>query len=661
MPPPSEHDLVGLSIGAYQIVRRLHDGRMSQVYEAVNRQIGGSAAVKVLTAELAQDPAQVERFLAEARRVNALRLPGLPKIFGFDRLATGQPYMLMELLQGETLAQRRAREPSARLEVSEVLPWFRQLVDILGYVHAHDLVHRDIKPENIMLVGDPAVAGGIRCHLIDFGIATPASQPVPEAQTQRAVGTPAYMPKEQCTAEPKIDGRADIYALGGVLYELLAGEPPYIGTKPQLMAQHVEGAFVRPLAERCPEIPVALSQLITAMLEPDRTQRPSLSQISRGLEHIHQSLLLKLAPPSSRQDLIATETEDNPAAQRAILQSSPPPDPQAESPSPAQPPGTRRRRFVLPLLLAVTTCLVAGAGFGIRHWRPGPKVQISGMVWIAGGSFEMGISDRDLTEAATQGISKRAMAVLERAQPAHSVRVSSFFIDRYEVTNQEYADWLNRMPTVHISRDEAHQLDRYVHEHPQGPKLVDLWPATSGIWRAPNRRFAAKAGMANQPVESVTWDGAYLFCRAQGKRLPTEAEWEFTARGAAQRRYPWGETPPDCRGVVYARAATAACGGNPDSPQAVGSSPQDHTPEGVWDLGGNVSEWVQDQLTQPHYEDCGLCVNPVATREVPLAEDLRIHRGGAYTTEQVSVRAVARHRSSRGYYGLGLGFPCASN
>ena len=208
----------------YRIERELGRGGMATVYLATDLRHERQVALKVLRPELAATLGP-ERFLHEIRIAAGLQHPHILAVFDSGN-AAGQLWYTMPYVEGETLRQRLLREKELTLDEAR-----RVAVQVLGaleYAHARGVIHRDVKPENILLEGDEAV-------LADFGIARAVSGVGEERLTQTgfSLGTPAYMSPEQACAEPNIDGRADVYSLGCVLYEMLAGEPPYTGPTPQ--------------------------------------------------------------------------------------------------------------------------------------------------------------------------------------------------------------------------------------------------------------------------------------------------------------------------------------------------------------------------------------------------------------------------------------------
>ena len=232
--------------GRYTIERELGHGGMAVVHLAVDLRHGRRVALKVLRPELAAELG-AERFLREIRIAAGLQHPGVLPLYDSGD-AGGILYYVMPYVEGESLRDRLTREGA--LPLADALAIAGEVADALGYAHAHEVVHRDVKPENILLSGGHALVA-------DFGIARAIGAAGGDQLTETgiAVGTPAYMSPEQASAERPMDGRTDIYALGCVLYEMLAGEPPFSGPTAQaVLARHTLDP-VPPLRTVRPDLP----------------------------------------------------------------------------------------------------------------------------------------------------------------------------------------------------------------------------------------------------------------------------------------------------------------------------------------------------------------------------------------------------------------------
>ncbi len=228
----------GAIVAGYRIERLLGFGGMGAVYAAVHPIIGKRAAIKVIQTHAAQSKSGVERFVQEARLVNQIRHPAIVDVFGFDALPDGRPVLLMELLEGETLGQLLTRR--GRIEVAETVQLMLPVLDALSAAHTAGVIHRDLKPENLFVVR--AHDGRLTARVLDFGIAKLVDAPPGSGLTSMSggqLGTPKYMSPEQCRGEP-IDGRSDLYAIGLILFEMLAGRSPYPGGSPaEFLGQHL--------------------------------------------------------------------------------------------------------------------------------------------------------------------------------------------------------------------------------------------------------------------------------------------------------------------------------------------------------------------------------------------------------------------------------------
>jgi serine/threonine-protein kinase len=233
--------MIGEVFGRYRVVRKIGEGGMGAVYVAEHTLIGRHAALKVLLDEMSHRKELVTRFFNEARAASAVKHPGIVEIYDFGYHTSGSAYIVMEYLDGESLAARLRREGT--LSEARAAALCRQICGALAAAHAKGIVHRDLKPDNVFIVRDADTADGERTKLIDFGIAKlAATDASPGAKTGTGIlmGTPAYMSPEQSKGAGQIDSRTDIYALGCMLFEMLCGQPPFVAEGAgELMAKHI--------------------------------------------------------------------------------------------------------------------------------------------------------------------------------------------------------------------------------------------------------------------------------------------------------------------------------------------------------------------------------------------------------------------------------------
>ena len=247
---------VGHSLhGKYRLMRLLGDGGMGAVYEAQHERLGTRVAIKILHSEIALRPGIVDRFLQEARVSAQIRSAHVAQVIDVDRTPEGEAYMVMELLEGETLLALLERE--RKLSVGVACAFTLQILEALEAAHALDVVHRDLKPENVF------VTHGTRkttVKLIDFGIAKVRRDGGAElTMAGVTMGTAEYMAPEQAFSADKADARSDLYAVGVMLYEMLSGMRPVTGDDPRVIAVKIERGEIKPLVHALPSVPPALA------------------------------------------------------------------------------------------------------------------------------------------------------------------------------------------------------------------------------------------------------------------------------------------------------------------------------------------------------------------------------------------------------------------
>lgn len=246
---------------AYQLEGELGRGGMAIVYRARDMRLKRAVAIKLLPPELAFRGDIRSRFMREAETSARLNHPNIVPIYSVDE-RDGMVYFVMSLIQGESVGDRLRR--AGALPITDARRILREVADALAYAHANGVVHRDIKPDNILL---DAASG--RAVVTDFGIARAASDDDGGSRltaTGAVIGTPAYMSPEQCAGDREIDGRSDLYSLGTVAYQMLTGEPPFIGgNSPSVMMKQVTEAPV-PVRQRRGDVPEDLERIVMRLL-----------------------------------------------------------------------------------------------------------------------------------------------------------------------------------------------------------------------------------------------------------------------------------------------------------------------------------------------------------------------------------------------------------
>jgi serine/threonine-protein kinase len=534
--------LIGQTIRGFKILALLGQGGSGDVFLAEQRLVKTRVAIKLLRHDVTSAQQQIVRFLNEAVVVGKIKHAGTIKIFdaGFHE---GRAFLVMELLEGETLAARLRR--FGKLPIGEVAEILRQIVGILEATHVEGIIHRDLKPDNVFLVPDNELESRVRVKVLDYGIAKLGSG---LTRTGEAIGTPGYMSPEQWESAGSVDARTDVYSLGCLGFELCCGRPPFVAKSiPLLYAQQMSESPPR-AALLVPELPAVLDRLFERMLARVPAERPDIREVA--------AVCAALAHPGARGSDGAMSAQKRAFTGTTVAL-------------------VRPRRRALWIAGALALALVGALRVRVAaHREIAPIREIwSGMAMIRAGTFIMGN---------TNGAKNEDHQV---------VILSPYWIDITEVTVQSY-QWcviLGGCPEVPVTVNG-----------PDGTERSDL------------SALCNHADRPNHPVNCVAWDQANAYCAWLGKRLPTEAEWEFAARGVDRRPFPWGVQAPDathlnaCGPECVERAQTRLWNERammiPMSPvrdrwpttAPVGSFPEGASPFGVFDMAGNVMEWTAD-------------------------------------------------------------------
>jgi serine/threonine-protein kinase len=337
-----DHEPGQLINGKYRIVRLLGDGGMGSVYEATHEVLGTSVALKFLFPHLARIPGLTDRVLREARVSATIKSPHVTQVTDVDQLPNGVPFLVMELLKGESL--QRLLNRVQRLPRDQAIDFGLQVLMGLEAAHALGVVHRDLKPDNAFVT---QLSGGPTIKLLDFGIAKvrAASEYKHLTRPGAVMGTPEYMAPEQAFSADQADARSDIYSVGVMLYEMLSGQLPASGATPQEIAGNVIAGRITPIEQHNLALPQGLINLIHRAIRGNPDERPStalemrralaafageLSPAGRAATTFDPALPLSLPPMTN------AGTQKVPTMQlgaRAIAPTLPPEAPLAEAPA----------------------------------------------------------------------------------------------------------------------------------------------------------------------------------------------------------------------------------------------------------------------------------------------------------------------------------------
>jgi formylglycine-generating enzyme required for sulfatase activity len=625
----------------YIIERRLGHGGMGTVYAATDSVLGRLVALKVLDAPAAgQDTDHHARLLREAQLAARVEHERIARVYDVGT-HDGFAFVAMEHVQGGTLRQWMTGHA---VSLPEIVGIAIQIAEGLAELHAQGVVHRDLKPENVMLTRQ----GGVK--LLDFGLARYSVRHLEETGVSghavalngtsiaAASGTPGYMAPEQYEGLP-IDARVDVFALGVILYELITGARLFPGaTMTSTMRETLAwtpllrgGAWDR--------IPTRLRDHVTRMLA--RAPEDRFADGAGVLAALHE-LELEPSPRGARLPAAIVQTLDNAATEPGVS---------------LRLPGRIRTR--LPVRGLVIGCVIV-AVVVFMALRPKSRPVLPpppGMVRIDVGTIAVGRDVEEIDRECAQIGSNCERKQMLREVPRTEVTVAPFFLDSEEVTNKEFADMLHDMQgSLVVVDDEDHHYPRYVRRNvglgDEAP-LLDLNAKYGGLEYVKGSGFRVRAGGERLPVSQVSWYGAQLYCKALSKRLPTEDEWEAAARGRENRRFPWGADLPRCGDVAIPHDDELLPPSSPCSRQAVarvvGSAPQDVTPDGVHDLGGNVSEWTSSVY---------IPTNRAARPRTSTTDAVRVIRGGSWG-ESLMARSSGRNGMNPVIMAANVGFRCA--
>jgi formylglycine-generating enzyme required for sulfatase activity len=693
----------------YRIVKLLGQGGFGAVYKAWDLTFERTCALKE---NFESSPDAQRQFFREAKILANLTHPGLPRVTDYFSLPGQGQYLVMDFVEGQDLCEK-LNQAGGQLPEAQALGWITQVCDALTYLHRQNppVIHRDIKPANIKITPDD------RAMLVDFGIAKTFDPLTKTTRGARAV-TPGYSPPEQY-GQGTTDSRSDIYSLGATLYTLLTGAEPVESVQRLIgatlipprqlnpnLSPGLETAILKSMQPQPTErfqdagefkavvssqLSVAGSQPTGARWQPVVTQPPPnhtlytgsgspsnfpLSPATLGMPLPRSArpfpwkwvglgagllagmallaMLVSLAVKGFREQRVAqtaqthangitwTMVAASTHTQTPTLQATFAPTPTftpTPSPSPL-PPIYLSTPTITPTaspLQPTLTPTPLHPTFTSTPLPPTPTATTpsSPMVLIPAGNFQMG-------ESANRGLAECQLLYepftsstcewgwFTDEEPEHTVTLDAFYLDVSEVTNGMYEACITA-----------------------GPCSPPKYPTSST-----RSSYFGDSRYANFPVINVDWNQAATYCSWARGRLPTEAEWEYAARGGlADRLYPWVDgfdgslanfcdvnCPNDWSNTYFndGFADTAPVGSYPANGY------------GLFDMAGNVQEWVADWYDSSYYSN-----SPANNPSGPATGDYRVLRGGGWYLNGDDMRSAARDRASPINSNFYIGFRCS--
>jgi formylglycine-generating enzyme required for sulfatase activity len=621
-------------LGQIWLCRKLGEGGMGAVYLGFDPQLQRRVAVKCLQADLARDPRYLQRFLEEGRAAARLQHPHVVGVLGVGE-EHGLSYLVMEFVEGESVRDwlgRRSERVSERQALAIVIGAARGL----AHAHGRGVVHRDVKPENLLVSREGQV------KVADLGLAKPLTDAGRALRTETGAifGTPAYMPPEQFLSSRDVGCTADVYALGAVLYALLAGQDAYRGHLLEILEAKRAGPFPDLAAVR-PDVSAAVADWVARACAERPEERPAdarqalreLQELARGARNAAGAGEIdgERVPARHRSRWIAggvgalllvggaawyqgqASAVELPWAE--VLTRDPDPEVVTD-------PEARRRM------------LATGLPWRVRDRRSGIE-----MLLVPPGNYVRGASAGDGLAHAMEG-------------PPHPLRVEqAFYLGRTEVTRLDWERYSNATSLRTLAEKESVGLSLRIEGEPGDSKRFVVRDGETGAhWRDPFpllRDGSAVATQPSSPATLMTRDEAQGFCEHHGLRLPREAEWEYAARAGTTTRFWWGDDPALGAGRGnFLDGQRSEVGGfafddghSLMAPVATFGA----NPWGFLDLLGNVQEWCSTDYERESYRRLVGNEPPTAAHHAdPVTGGRPVRRGGSFMGPPLACRVSSR-------------------
>lgn len=600
-------------------------------------------AVKVLLRKLLEDPGFLLRFHDEAASTARLRHPNVITVYESGISDDGSPYIAMEYLKGETL--RQALQTRGAFPVQQSVEILQQAAQGLSAAHKLGIIHGDLKPDNIFLTH--SAKGELVVKITDFGIAKLRDS---ATRTLRGtvLGTLAYMSFEQASGmrSEELSARSDIYSLGVVVYEMLTGRVPFPSDTAHGEVRKDELEEPAPFRAVAPELVVApeVERVVMKALKKQREERyGSVLDFGRELAAAQSAAPVETKQPPARTKVVsppavpadaaapspdrvgadsgATPAPSPASAQAAAAVQTPPPSPARGIPQPPKPPP----EVAKPAPTVIPEPVAAGPPQLRSVMEPRSRGKFLGL----------GLLVLLIIIVAVWSLSRRG----EQHQKRTTGQTSEAGKSVSQPTPSGAPAGMVAIPggTFTMGRDNAEDPEETpAHTVAIAPFYLDLTPVT----RAAYGRVQLDSSW---PATGVSWNDSQAYCQSIGKRLPSEAEWEYAARGTDGRLYPWGNE--------FDSTATNSLEAGLGHLIGVGALPKNKSPFGVLDMSGNIWEWTADDYKPyPGHQ---------ATFEIPA--DAKVIRGGSYQSDKLHATTTTRNLDHASTRSPVIGFRCAKS
>ncbi|MFH1982932.1 MAG: SUMF1/EgtB/PvdO family nonheme iron enzyme [Pseudomonadota bacterium] len=638
--------MIGSHVGDYEIISSLGKGGFGSVWKAKS-DTGELVAMKLLNPQALDNQRVVKKFFHEAMILAKLDHPNITKLMEF--FPDGDNYaIVMEYVEGTEL-KKILQQHNGPLPFDQAYKIAHQALEAFQYANDNGILHRDIKPGNIIIDTNG------NAKIMDFGIAKMSS--TASHDTAASMLSIHYVPPERFDKNREIDARSDIYSLALVFYEMFAGRRPFDATETsQIMFAHLNEIPELPTSFS-PNLPKQISDAISQALEKAPEDRfPNFREFAKAMT-IDQAALDDATMVFDDEDatLIGTPLADKTmTAGEAMPLSAPAEAPAAAADAPAVDAPVKKKPPMGMIIGAVAALLIAGGVGGFFMMKPSQtasttestagapgqnkqatqaadKVGVknskgffeikhpadaSAMIHVPAGEFTMG-SDRYSAE-----------------KPIQKIFLDDFYIDKYLVTNAQFQKFITATGYKTNAEKDGGGLVRIGRRF----KKVDV-----ATWKMPDG-ITAQEGKGNTPVSQVSQNDARSYCEWAKKTLPTEAQWEKSARGPDGNEYPWGSNEPD--------DTLANFDNYHPGPTPVDMFDKGQSAYGMFDAAGNVYQWMKDWYAEGQ--------RAVKNPSGPAKGDEKVVKGGSFVEGMESLRSANRDRYPPNRSMYLFGFRCAA-